>query len=114
MRRAWKWVAVVIVVVVAVVYAKRHIDYRARENAPPIADYRHDTEGNPICPHCGRTDKITAYSYGLRRDGSASNCVIGPNSPRYKCEACGTSFGRPRELEDIERAVEESKRKQKE
>jgi hypothetical protein len=62
-----------------------------------IENYICTADGKPICPHCGKTEEIREYLYGLVRDvppGRIYGCVISEDSPRYKCLNCETRFGR--------------------
>ena len=55
-------------------------------------------DGKPICPKCGRSDKVLKYLYGLHGDPPpegviGGGCAIGPKSPEYLCGHCDTRFG---------------------
>ncbi len=54
--------------------------------------------GKPICPKCGRFDNVREFLYGLPRGAPpegriGGGCVVGPDSPRYKCGNCEATFG---------------------
>jgi hypothetical protein len=70
-----------------------------RENAPPTELFIRTRTGEPVCPYCARTDQIRQYQYGLTREAPpegmiSGGCGVGPDSPEYKCLACGTRFGK--------------------
>jgi hypothetical protein len=73
----------------------------APSNSPPVTEYRQfekTADGKPICPKCGRSDKVLRYLYGLTREAApegmtSGGCVIGPDSPEHRCAHCGAKFG---------------------
>jgi hypothetical protein len=72
---------------------------KERENAPPSEHFIRTKSGEPVCPYCARTDQIYEYQYGLTKEAPPpgmipGGCVRGPDSPEYKCLACGTRFGK--------------------
>lgn len=56
----------------------------------------------PACPTCGSRDRVPII-YGLptsqtteradRGQVALGGCLFGENSPRWKCQACGTEWG---------------------
>jgi hypothetical protein len=74
----------------------------ARENLPPgPTQYEHferTADGKPMCPKCGRSDRMLRYQYGLTREAlpegtTNGGCAVAPNSPEYKCGHCDARFG---------------------
>lgn len=60
-------------------------------------EYSRTADGKPICPKCGRSDKIVQYKYGKDArcgpDQIPAGCCVGPDSADYRCDHCRTNFG---------------------
>ncbi|MDB5306907.1 MAG: hypothetical protein JWO38_1109 [Gemmataceae bacterium] len=106
-RRLW-WVgacAAALMVTWGVILVLHDPGTATREDEPAVEHFEQTPGGKPVCPHSGRSDRVGEYLYGLVRTVPpprdppwifANNCAITPESPRYKCLACGTRFGRAR------------------
>ena len=70
-------------------------------NPRPVTEYEQfakTADGKPICPKCGRSDKVRQYLYGLLREDPPEGmvwgcCTVHEDSPEYRCGHCGTKFG---------------------
>jgi hypothetical protein len=97
-----KWIVLTCVIgfISTVLFGNMGVPPKAPKDAPAIEHFdRTFFGGKPICPYCRRTDRIYLYEYGLTKQSApqgmiSGGCVLGPDSPKYKCSACGISFGR--------------------